>query len=110
MSSFRPKSDLSEGRHLARRGPHIYLNLKLGQKTLRAEKGFIFVCVHVSEEERNKRVKNFLLRPIEFRWYVFVGPRRKVHCIDEGYAWVPRNKDFVEDPRREISGDQSIRV
>ena len=27
----------------------------------------------------------------------------KVHCIDEGYAWVPRKKDFAGDPSKEIS-------
>ena len=34
----------------------------------------------------------------------------KVHRIDEGYAWVPRKKDFAEDLRKEISGDRSFRV
>ena len=32
------------------------------------------------------------------------------HCIVEGYAWVSGNTDFVEDPRKEILGDQSCRV
>ena len=32
MSSFRLESDLGEGGHVARRGPHIELKLKLGQK------------------------------------------------------------------------------
>ena len=32
MSSFGPKSDLNEGGHVAQRGPHIQLKLKLGQK------------------------------------------------------------------------------
>ena len=34
----------------------------------------------------------------------FVRPRTKVHYIDEGYAWVPKRKDFDEDPKEEIQG------
>ena len=39
---------------------------------------------------------------MELRWSDFVGPRTKVHRIDEGYAWVPKTRDFAEDPRKEI--------
>ena len=53
-------------------------------------------------EEKKRRAKIFLLRSTEFRWSVFVGPKTTVHRIDEGYAWVPRKKDFAEDPRKEI--------
>ena len=28
----------------------------------------------------------------------------KVHLLDEGYAWVPKRKDFDEDPIEEIWG------
>ena len=31
-----------------------------------------------------------------------MGPRTKVHCIDEGYAWVPRTRVLVEDSKKEI--------
>ena len=34
----------------------------------------------------------------------------KVHRIDEGYAWVPEKRDFIEDPRREILGNQGCQV
>ena len=26
----------------------------------------------------------------------------KVHRINEGYAWVPKTRDFVEDPSKEF--------
>ena len=32
INLFRPKSDPNEGGHMARRGPHVQLKLKLGQK------------------------------------------------------------------------------
>ena len=38
---------------------------------------------------------------------VFIGPRTKVHRIDEGYAWVPRTRVLAEDLRKEI---QEIKV
>ena len=53
-------------------------------------------------EEKKRKAKSFLPRSTEFRWSVFVGPKTKVHRIDEGYAWVPRKKYFIEDPRKEI--------
>ena len=54
--------------------------------------------------------QGFLPRSTKFRWSVSVGPRTKVHCVDEGYAWIPGKRDLAEDPRREISGNQSCRV
>ena len=56
------------------------------------------------------RAKDFLPKSMEFRSSVFVGPRSKVHHIDKGYVWVPRKKDFAEDPRKEISGNRSCQV
>ena len=32
INRFEPESDTSKGGHVARRGPHIQLKLKLGQK------------------------------------------------------------------------------
>ena len=52
----------------------------------------------------------FLPRSIEFPWSIFVGPRTKVHRIDGRYAWVPKKRDFTEDPRGEISGNRSFRI
>ena len=44
----------------------------------------------------------FSLRSMELHWFDFVRPRTKVHRINEGYTWVPRMRDFIEDPRKEI--------
>ena len=45
------------------------------------------------EQEKNKKKKrnpSFSLRSTEFRRSEFVGPKMKVHLLDEGYAWVPK--------------------
>ena len=34
----------------------------------------------------------------------------KVHRINKGYMWVPENRDFTEDLRGEILGNQIFRV
>ena len=34
----------------------------------------------------------------------------KVHLLNEGYAWVPKMKDFIEDPKEEISGNKRLRA
>ena len=46
--------------------------------------------------------QNFSLRSTEFRWSKFVGTRTKVHLLDEGYVWVPKTRDFVEDSSKEF--------
>ena len=30
----------------------------------------------------------------------------KVHIFDEGYTYIPKRMDFIEDPNKEISGNQ----
>ena len=40
---------------------------------------------------------NFSLLCTEFHQLEFVGSRMKVHLLDEGYAWVSKTRDFVED-------------
>ena len=30
----------------------------------------------------------------------------KVHILDEGYAYIPKKRDFTDDPKEEISGNQ----
>ena len=32
----------------------------------------------------------------------FIGPRMKVHLLDEGYVWVQKTQDFVEDSSEEF--------
>ena len=39
----------------------------------------------------------------------FIEPRVKVHLLDEDYAWVPKRRDFTEDPEEEILGNQNFR-
>ena len=70
---------------------------ELGQK----EPIFLGLIERV-REKRKRRAKSFLPRSTEFRWSVFVGLRTKVHRIDEGYSWVPKTLDFVEDPNEEF--------
>ena len=53
-------------------------------------------------EERKRRAKIFLPGSTEFHRSKFVGLRTKVHRIDEGYAWVPKMRDFAEDPNEEF--------
>ena len=55
------------------------------------------------EKRKNKnKNSNFSLRSTEFRRLEFVGPRTKVHLIDEGYVWVPKTRDFAEDSSEEF--------
>ena len=53
-------------------------------------------------EKRKKKNENFSLRSMEFRRSKFVGPRTKFHLLDEGYVWVPKTWDFVEDSSEEF--------
>ena len=39
---------------------------------------------------------------MEIGWSEFVGPRTKAHLIDEGYAWVPKTRDFTKDLNNEF--------
>ena len=43
-----------------------------------------------------------------FRQSEFVEPRVKVHLLDEGYAYIPKKRDFTEDPKEEILGNQGF--
>ena len=62
---------------------------------------FFFGCVR-ERERRETEHSNFSIRSSEFCQSEFVEPRVKVHLLDEGYAWVPKRRDFTEDPREEI--------
>ena len=57
-------------------------------------------------EERNEEIQNFLIRSTKFHWSEFVKPRVKFYLLDKGYAYVPKSKDFIEDPKMEIWGNQ----
>ena len=58
-----------------------------------------FVCVRGRERERRERALSFSLRSTELRCSDFVGPRIKVHRINEGYVWVTRTRDFTEESK-----------
>ena len=42
------------------------------------------------------RFQNLSLRFTEIDWSEFIGPRTKVHLLDESYAWVPKSQDFAK--------------
>ena len=54
------------------------------------------------EREITERNPNFSLQSTEFHRLEFVGLRTKVHLLDEGYDWVLKTWDFVEDSRKEF--------
>ena len=53
-------------------------------------------------ERREREHPNFSLRSSKFHRSEFVEPRVKVHLLDEGYAYIPKKRDFIEDPKEEI--------
>ena len=59
-----------------------------------------------AKRKRKKENPTFFPRSTELCQSEFVGARTKVHCLKEGYAWVPKMKDFNEDPKKEIWGNQ----
>ena len=46
--------------------------------------------------ERKKKIQDLFLRSMEFRQSEFVKLRVKVNLLDEGYAYIPKSKDFIE--------------
>ena len=61
------------------------------------------------EGEKEREHSNHLSQSPEFRQSEFVELRVKVHLLDEGYVWVPKIRDFTEDPREENLGYQNFR-
>ena len=62
----------------------------------------------MGEKKKRKIVKGFFRRSMEFRRSEFVEPKTKVHCLNEGYAWVSKMRDFTKDPKEEIWENQSF--
>ena len=60
--------------------------------------------------EKKRVVQDFFRQFSEFRRLEFVEPRTKVHRLDEGYAFVPKMRSFIKDPKEEIWRNQSFRV
>ena len=56
------------------------------------------------------RIQALFQRSTEFRRSEFVKPRTKVHRLDERCTWVPKTRDFAEDPKKEILGNQIFRA
>ena len=54
------------------------------------------------ERETIEISSNFSLRSTEPGCSVFVGPITKVHLLNEGYARVPKTRDFTEDSSEEF--------
>ena len=54
------------------------------------------------ERKKKKRNSNFSLRSTKFRSFEFIGPRTKVHLLDEDYMWVPKTRDFYGDASKEF--------
>ena len=63
-----------------------------------------------AKRERKKENPTFFPQSTEFHQLEFIGLITKVHILDEGYAWVPKMKDFTEDPKKEIWGNQIFRA
>ena len=59
-----------------------------------------------AKRERKERILSFSLRSTEFHRLEFVEPIMKVHLLDEGYAKVPKRRDFNEYPKEKVSGNQ----
>ena len=51
---------------------------------------------------RESESSSLSLRSMEFRRSEFVGPRTKVHHIDEGYTWVSKTHYIFEDPNEKF--------
>ena len=95
----------SKGGHVARREPRIQ-SIKGEKKNISFVGSPIFgleknVRGRVREGKKRKE-KHFSLRSTEFCRLEFVGPRMKVHLLDEGYVWVPKTRDFIEDSNEEF--------
>ena len=67
------------------------LNISFG-----VERSYFLLSGRERERERKekRKNKNFSLQSTEFCWSEFVGLRMKVHLLDDGYAWVPKTRDF----------------
>ena len=86
------------------------LSLSWDKRGIRAKRAHFPAGSREREEKRKRGEPSLLPRSTKFRRSVFVGPRTKVHLIDEEYAWIPEKRDLIEDQRGEISGNRSCRV
>ena len=78
------------------------LRLNIKKISFWRPKSSFFFAENVREGRNGERDSNFSLRSTETGWLKFVGPRMKVQLLDEGYAWVSKTRDFVEDSSKEF--------
>ena len=67
---------------------------------MKEKKKYHFLSCCSSEREKNGdkvNFQNFSLRSTKIGWLEFVGPKMKVHLLEEGYAWIPKTQNFVEN-------------
>ena len=86
------------------------LSIKLEQKR-NWERWSQFVGQYVRERKRGEKEssQDFSFRSTEFCRSEFVWPRTKVYLLDEGYTWVPKRRDLIEDPKEEVLGNRIFR-
>ena len=58
--------------------------------------------------DRKGEAKDVSSGSTEFRRSEFIESKVKVHLLNKGYAWVPKRRDFTEDSRNEILGNQNF--
>ena len=78
------------------------------KKSILGRKRTYFLLVkNVRERERKKKKKYKLLSSIYGVLSIGIcRAKSESYLLDEGYAWVPKMRDFTEDPKEEISGNQ----
>ena len=69
------------------------------------ERKYLILLLFLCERGRGREVQDFFWRFTEFHWSEFIKIRTKVHCLDEGYAHIPKMRDFIEDPKEKIWGN-----
>ena len=67
-----------------------------------AERSHFLLFGSEREKKKKKKNPNFSLRSTEFHRSEFVGPRTKVYLLNEGYTWVPKTWDYIEDLSEEF--------
>ena len=71
---------------------------------MKEKKDHFLSCCSNEREKKGEEVsfQNLSLQSTEIGWTKFVGPRTKVHLLDEGYVWVPKTLDFAKDLSKEF--------
>ena len=79
---------------------------KLEQKGLLGRNGHFWLLLR--EREKGEKIQTFSRRSKGFRQSEFFEPKVKVHPLDKGHAYIPKRRDFTEDPKEDISGNQGF--